>query len=568
MSQESDNKRGVVVMHTEPVCTRRAYSNEDEAWRSYLENPLTAATKAMMSINGDEDSVAALGLLYDYYKNRMEKGSFCLYGQGIPCYESMRALVEVFVCTFCRSLLQLPVTSVDPSELRSVTMTLPNHEMVSMVPVVKTEKSQPTFVASMQAGIFDDRESEEQRNAVYERAPAAPFEAVVLHYPGLNYLKDDERHTPDSTLIETAATTASEVCHMIKHEMYQRLVLYNMEFFEYSLEASKSLRQRPGEGPLTYLNKGQFYAISLREQGTDKCLRHPMSKLRSVIMVVFGEDKNRDEQLKYWKYWHSRQHTAKQRVIDIANMLSNTQVILCVSIFVAVNCLSTDFSSQKGVKGLPLSLQIDTYSYSNRSNRPIHRASCQIKVFCDKGAERKIRDEERKQQRKKTSDVKPNLSMSMKRSDMTLFKPLSDLSSQPVLFIPDIHFTSFQRGTQVSLSILKRAQRFFEDDYECPSIKQPKEEQMKKVLLYVRRPSDEVFDALMLKTPNLCGLKEAISEKYNLSANRITKIYKKCKKGILVYMDDNIVEHYCNEDTFLLEMADTEEGLKVTLTEI
>lgn len=34
-------------------------------------------------------------------------------------------------------------------------------------------------------------------------------------------------------------------------------------------------------------------------------------------MVVFGEDKCRDEQLKNWKYWHSRQHTAKQRVLDI-----------------------------------------------------------------------------------------------------------------------------------------------------------------------------------------------------------------------------------------------------------
>lgn len=38
-------------------------------------------------------------------------------------------------------------------------------------------------------------------------------------------------------------------------------------------------------------------------------------------MVVFSEDKNRDEQLKYWKYWHSRQHTAKQRVLDIGKTL-------------------------------------------------------------------------------------------------------------------------------------------------------------------------------------------------------------------------------------------------------
>lgn len=53
-------------------------------------------------------------------------------------------------------------------------------------------------------------------------------------------------------------------------------------------------------------------------------------------------------------------------------------------VFISVNCLSTDFSSQKGVKGLPLNIQIDTYSYNNRSNKPVHRAFCQIKVFCDK----------------------------------------------------------------------------------------------------------------------------------------------------------------------------------------
>lgn len=63
------SKRLVVVVPNEvSVPSGRVFSSEDEAWRSYLENPLTAATKAMMSINGDEDSAAALGLLYDYYK--------------------------------------------------------------------------------------------------------------------------------------------------------------------------------------------------------------------------------------------------------------------------------------------------------------------------------------------------------------------------------------------------------------------------------------------------------------------------------------------------------------------
>lgn len=45
--------------------------------------------------------------------------------------------------------------------------------------------------------------------------------------------------------------------------------------------------------------------------------------LQSVVMVVFGEEKSRDDQLKHWKYWHSRQHTAKQRCIDIGELHLN-----------------------------------------------------------------------------------------------------------------------------------------------------------------------------------------------------------------------------------------------------
>lgn len=63
------SKRAVLVLQNDPVYSqRRNFTSDDEAWKSFLENPLTAATKAMMSINGDEDSAAALSLLYDYYK--------------------------------------------------------------------------------------------------------------------------------------------------------------------------------------------------------------------------------------------------------------------------------------------------------------------------------------------------------------------------------------------------------------------------------------------------------------------------------------------------------------------
>ncbi len=48
---------------------------------------------------------------------------------------------------------------------------------------------------------------------------------------------------------------------------------------------------------------------------------------------------------------------------------------------IAVQCLSTDFSTQKGVKGLPLHIQIDTYDDPRDANAQVyHRGYAQIKV--------------------------------------------------------------------------------------------------------------------------------------------------------------------------------------------
>ena len=39
--------------------------------------------------------------------------------------------------------------------------------------------------------------------------------------------------------------------------------------------------------------------------------------LQSMIMVVFREDKHLEDEKKAWEFWHSRQHSYKQRVLDI-----------------------------------------------------------------------------------------------------------------------------------------------------------------------------------------------------------------------------------------------------------
>ncbi len=54
-------------------------------------------------------------------------------------------------------------------------------------------------------------------------------------------------------------------------------------------------------------------------------------------------------------------------------------------IVLRVNCLSTEFSSQKGVKGYTLHFVSDTYDDMTFENtEPVHRAFCQVKIFRDK----------------------------------------------------------------------------------------------------------------------------------------------------------------------------------------
>nr|XP_042701518.1 grainyhead-like protein 2 homolog isoform X4 [Chrysemys picta bellii] len=569
MSQETDNNKRLVALvpNETPFNTRRAYTSEDEAWKSYLENPLTAATKAMMSINGDEDSAAALGLLYDYYKVPRDKRLLSVNKVSdsqedqdkrncLGTNEAQSNLsggenrVQVLKTVPVNLSLNQEHLESSKREYSTNVSGSPTPISVTGVTVVKAEEFTPVFMAPQVHYVRG--ENEEHRGVIFEQTQ---YEVPNIA-PHTNYLKDDQRSTPDSTYSDTFKDGGTEKYRSAsvgaEEYIYEQTA---SSTFQYTLEATKSLRQKQGEGPMTYLNKGQFYAITLSETGDNKCFRHPISKVRSVVMVVFSEDKNREEQLKYWKYWHSRQHTAKQRVLDIADYKESFNTIGNIE-EIAYNAVSF------------------TWDVNDEA----------------KGAERKIRDEERKQNRKKGKGQASQASCNnsgegklsalplQKKSDITYFKTMTDLDSQPVLFIPDIHFGNLQRTGQVCYNIdderegssilVKRMFRPVEEEFGPSPLKQMKEEGLKRVLLYVRKETDEVFDALMLKSPTVKGLMEAISEKYGLPVEKIAKLYKKSKKGILVNMDDNIIEHYSNEDTFILNMESTVEGFKITLTEI
>uniref|UniRef100_A0A3B4BIV6 Grh/CP2 DB domain-containing protein n=1 Tax=Periophthalmus magnuspinnatus TaxID=409849 RepID=A0A3B4BIV6_9GOBI len=565
-------KRLMVVVPNEASPRQLLSGSDDEAWKSYLENPLTAATKAMMSINGDDESAAALGILYDYYKvhtlyiniSRDKKTA-----NGKPQVLDNYDILDQALNSMPVNLSLHDTATIDHSKKQYGPLNVPTHTHTGK------DRGGTVLVKAQAQTIPANVYMEEFKDPI-----RMPYEQNRYDNLFSGYLKEEQRSTPDS---------------VYEDEVYQNSSGgASHDGFLYCLEASMSLRPRHEEGPMAYLNRGQFYPLTLSHTQGVKLQTRGGPYAKSVIMVVFGEDKCRDEQLKNWKYWHSRQHTAKQRVLDIADYkesfstISNVEEIAYnavsftwdvteeAKVFISVNCLSTDFSSQKGVKGTPLKIQIDTYSYNGCKGKPIHRAFTEIKVFCDKGAERKLRDEEKKQLRKRTKGKVFSHVFILKRSDTTLFKSEQDLDSQPVLFIPDAHFGNLQRSGQVFAfnteevesdgSVkMRRFSCVSEEDLCTPQMKRPKLEPEKRVLLYVRKENDEVFDALMLRTPTLKALMEAISEKYAVPIDKMVKVYQKSKKGVLVNMDDNIIQHYSNEDTFILAIEASADSLRTEI---
>ena len=67
---------------------------------------------------------------------------------------------------------------------------------------------------------------------------------------------------------------------------------------------------------ITYVNKGQFYGISLEYAMDPEGPHIKNHTVKSVIMVVFRDGKTEDEEQKCWQFWHSRQHSVKQRILD------------------------------------------------------------------------------------------------------------------------------------------------------------------------------------------------------------------------------------------------------------
>lgn len=196
--------------------------------------------------------------------------------------------------------------------------------------------------------------------------------------------------------------------------------------FQYILNAATSPATKMNEETLTYLNQGQSYEIKMKKFG--ESADSDVKCLRNIVRVVFHDRRLQfmeREQLATW-----RQTRPGERILDIDVPLCHGITDICrdsqrlntvefkwdpskeAGVFIKVHCISTEFTAKKhgGEKGVPFRIQVETYlDCDSQDNTPnlVYCASCQIKVFKPKGADRKHKtDRERMEKRSEAEKEK------------------------------------------------------------------------------------------------------------------------------------------------------------------
>nr|XP_012417960.1 PREDICTED: alpha-globin transcription factor CP2 [Odobenus rosmarus divergens] len=101
------------------------------------------------------------------------------------------------------------------------------------------------------------------------------------------------------------------------------------------------------------------------------------------------------------------------------------------SVFIQVHCISTEFTMRKhgGEKGVPFRVQIDTFKENENGEytEHLHSASCQIKVFKPKGADRKQKTDREKME-KRTPHEKEKYQPSYETTILTECSPWPEIT--------------------------------------------------------------------------------------------------------------------------------------------
>jgi len=198
--------------------------------------------------------------------------------------------------------------------------------------------------------------------------------------------------------------------------------------FHCTLNAPTAMIKHVEEIPITYLNKGQAYSLSI----VDAAPTMPVSqgvRYRTFVRVSFEDDQQRQKPGICWSLWKEGRGTneAHQRggKLQAVEYVEQTQSVdgdnkrtrvelesasfdgFCVvwtpgvngiaecNIAVRFNFLSTDFSHSKGVKGIPVRLCAKTMALAGdvsptSTDNGAELCYSKVKLFRDHGAERKL----------------------------------------------------------------------------------------------------------------------------------------------------------------------------------
>lgn len=198
--------------------------------------------------------------------------------------------------------------------------------------------------------------------------------------------------------------------------------------FHATLNAPTAMIKHADEIPVTYLNKGQPYTLSIVD--TMATIPHaPGTRFRTYVRISFEDEQQRLKPGVCWTLWkegrgtnEAHQRGGKLQAVEYVEAGQpadgddkRTRVELETATFngfsviwtpgangaaecniaVRFNFLSTDFSHSKGVKGIPVRLCAKTNPLpSDPAQVPPESATencyCKVKLFRDHGAERKL----------------------------------------------------------------------------------------------------------------------------------------------------------------------------------
>ena len=198
--------------------------------------------------------------------------------------------------------------------------------------------------------------------------------------------------------------------------------------FHATLNAPTAMIKHVDDIPVTYLNKGQAYSLSVADTASTLPII-PDTRYRTFVRISFVDEQQRQKPGVCWSLWkegrgtnEAHQHGGKLQAVEYVEVSQpdegddkRTRVELGTTSFdgfsvvwtpgingtaecnvaVRFNFLSTDFSHSKGVKGIPVRLCAKTVMLEPDGSLPTSDADkeicfCKVKLFRDHGAERKL----------------------------------------------------------------------------------------------------------------------------------------------------------------------------------